>query len=88
MLNLTEQEILQSKAVRVEKQALVWLIKTYTTVRVVWIAERLQMSHPVNASRAIHRFKKEADKETKKLKKKMIECVAFMPSMERRLFTV
>jgi len=33
------------------------------------------MGHPVNASRAIHRFKKEADKETKQLKEKMIKCV-------------
>ena len=74
-LSLQEQEILDSKAVRIEKQALVWLMKTYTTVRVVWIAERLQMGHPVNASRAIHRFKKEADKETKQLKEKMIKCV-------------
>ena len=74
-LKLTEDELLSSKSVRIEKQAIVWLLKSYTTVRVVWIAERLQMGHPVNASRAISRFKQEPDKETRLLKKEMIRCV-------------
>jgi REP element-mobilizing transposase RayT len=73
-LHLSEQEIVESKAVRIEKQALVWLLKSYTTVRVIWIAERLRMGHPVNASRAISRFNKEPDRETKQLKEKMIKC--------------
>jgi hypothetical protein len=66
----------ESKAVWIKKQALVWLLKTYTTVREEWIAERLRMGHPVNASRAISRFNKAPDSETKQLKEVIMRCVA------------
>ena len=75
VLGVTEEEILESKSVRLEKQALVWLIKSHTTVRGNWLAERLQMGHPMNVSRALSRFRSRGEKETKLLKEKMLKCL-------------
>ena len=74
-LGITEEEILDSKNVRLEKQALVWLIKSHTTVRGNWLAERLQMGHPVNVSRALTRFRSKNDHETKQMKEIMLKCL-------------
>jgi REP element-mobilizing transposase RayT len=74
-LGITEEEILESKSVRLEKQALVWLIKSHTTVRGNWLAERLQMGHPVNVSRALTRFRSKTDHEANQMKERMIRCL-------------
>jgi REP element-mobilizing transposase RayT len=74
-LKVTEEEILTSKSVRLEKQALVWLIKSHTTVRGSWLAERLQMGHPMNVSRALSRFRSRKNKETEQLIQKMLKCL-------------
>ncbi len=70
-----EAELLAAKSVQIEKQAIAWLMKTHTTVTGAWLAERLEMGHPVNASRAIGRFRNATDRQTKKLKKEMLRCV-------------
>jgi hypothetical protein len=74
-LGITEEEILDSKSVRLEKQALVWLIKSHTTVRGNWLAERLHMGHPVNVSRALTRFRSKKDPEANQMKERMIRCL-------------
>ncbi len=74
-LGVSEEEILESKSVRIEKQALVWLIKSHTTVRGNWLADRLQMGHPMNVSRALSRFRTREDRETEQLKQKMLKCL-------------
>ena len=74
-LNLTEEEILESRSVRLEKQALAWLVKSHTAVTGKWLAERLRMGHPVNASRAIGRFRKAESRDVKRVKTRMLKCV-------------
>lgn len=74
-LGVSEQEILDSKNVRLEKQALVWMIKSHTTVRGVWLADRLHMGHPMNVSRALARFRLRDDQETQAIKTKMLKCL-------------
>jgi len=73
-LKWAEDELLSAKSVRLEKQAVAWLVKTYTTVDGQWLANRLNMGHRVNASRAISKFRKEESKEVKEMKNKMLKC--------------
>ena len=49
-------------------------IQNFAGVAGAWIADRLRMSHRVNASRAISRFRKGQEFATKKMKKKMLQC--------------
>jgi REP element-mobilizing transposase RayT len=74
-LDLTEEEILESRSVRLEKQALAWLLKSHTAVTGKWLAARLRMGHPMNASRAIGRFRKAEGREVKQIKERMLKCV-------------
>ena len=73
-LGITEVDVLRRKSTDPHKQALSWLLKKHTTVTGVWLADRLQMGHRVNASRAISRFDRAEDRQTKRLKAKMIRC--------------
>ena len=76
LLKLTEEEVLLSKSTRLEKQAIAWLLKTKTTVTGLWIADRLNMGHRVNASKAISRFRKSENKAVSALKRKMLQSTA------------
>jgi len=73
-LSVTEEEILQSKSMRQEKQAIVWLVKRNTTVTGVWLANRLQLGHRVNCSRALRVFDQVETRKIAGLKKKMLQC--------------
>ena len=75
-LGMTEDELLGTKNSHLEKQAVAWLIKAKTTVTGVWLAERLQMGHRVNASKAISRFRNSGDREIEKLKNKLLQSTA------------
>lgn len=76
MLGITQDELLKRKAVDIEKQAVIWLLKQHTTVTVSWIANRLSARHRVNASRAIKRFRDAADNSAvMALKQKMLQCL-------------
>jgi hypothetical protein len=75
-LNLSEAELKTRKAVDIEKQAVVWLIKMNSTVTLQWIADRLDMGNRVNASRAIARFREKESKAVEILKQKMYQCTA------------
>jgi putative transposase len=74
-LGSSESELLAARSVSEEKQAVAWLIKTHTAVTGRWIAERLDMGHPQNTSRAINRFRHASTQETKELKRRMSKCV-------------
>lgn len=73
-LEWTEEDLLTARSVVPEKQAVAWLIKSHTAVTGRWIAERLNMGHPQNASRAINRFRN-GKGEVQKLKQRMSKCV-------------
>lgn len=74
MLNISEEELRQMKANRIEKQAVAWLLKSTTTVSGVWLSERLGLGHPSNHSRAMRRFRESDEKEVEEWKKKMTKC--------------
>jgi len=74
VLGVEEDELLAMKSMRVEKQAIAWLLKRHTPVTGVWIADRLQMGHRVNASRAVSAFEKRSDKVGWQIKSKMLQC--------------
>lgn len=76
VLGLAEDTLYQSKNTRLEKQAIAWLLKTQTTVTGVWIADRLQMGHRVNASKAISRFRTSQEKAVARIKKKLLQSTA------------
>ena len=78
LLGLRETEVLEMRNNRVEKQALAWLMNAHSTVTVRWTADRLEMGHPENASRAINRFRR---KETRKI-------VGLRDKLEKSLFSV
>ncbi|MFT5126347.1 MAG: putative transposase [Verrucomicrobiales bacterium] len=75
-LELNEAELLPMKSTQLEKQGIAWLLKKQTVVTGVWLADRLNMGHRVNASRAISRFDKSDEREVKRLKVKLLRCTA------------
>lgn len=75
-LGWSEEELLSAKSLTPEKQGIAWLLMTHTSVTGAWIAQRLQMGHRTNCSRAISRFRHGKDKEIKKLKEIMLKCTA------------
>jgi len=75
-LDTTEEELFKAKNTHLEKQAVAWVLKTKTTVTDFWVADRLQMGHRVNASKAISRFRTSEEPEVAKLKKKMLQSTA------------
>lgn len=75
-LKVTESDLLTRPSVNPEKQAVAWLLKTHTVVTGQWIADRLQMGHRVNASRAISRFRSSSAKEIRLLREIMLQCTA------------
>lgn len=64
------------KNTRLEKQAVAWLLKTKTTVTGVWLAERLNMGHRVNASKAISRFRNSNERSVRDIQRKMRQSTA------------
>lgn len=74
VLGVEESELLEMKGTRMEKQAVAWLLKKYTTVTGVWIAGRLRMGHRVNASRAVSAFDANMEKEGRVMKGMMLQC--------------
>lgn len=73
-LELNEDELRAMPSVKMEKQAVAWLLKSQTTVTVQWIADYLNMRHRTNASRGISRIRKGTDMKTKRLRRKMLQC--------------
>jgi len=73
-LGWSESDMLEARSVQIEKQALAWLIKSRTAVTGKWLAERLHMGHPVNASRALGLFRRNASKEVRALRSRMLKC--------------
>jgi putative transposase len=73
VLEWDEEGLLEAQSVQPEKQAVAWLVKTQTAVSGAWIAERLQMGHRTNCSRAISQFRHEKETNIKKLKKAMLK---------------
>ena len=76
-LGWDEEDLLAAKSVQPEKQAIAWLIKTRTAVSGAWIAERLNMGHRTNCSRAISRFRNGKEAKIKKLQERMLKCTGF-----------
>jgi hypothetical protein len=73
VLGLREEDLLSMKSTRVEKQAVVWMLKKHTTITVVWLVSRLDVGHRTNASRAISVFDRAIDQERADLKVKMLQ---------------
>jgi putative transposase len=74
ILGLGEEDLISMKSTQIEKQAVAWLLKKQTVVTGVWLADRLEMGHRVNASRAISSFEKATSRNVENLKKKMLQC--------------
>jgi len=70
-LNISGAKLCEKRNNCLEKQALAWLLNVHTTVTVRWVAERLKMGHPENASHGINRFRKEENAGVKILKKQL-----------------
>jgi REP element-mobilizing transposase RayT len=75
-LNCNEGDLLSMKQNQPEKQAVAWLLKSHTTVTVIWIAQRLQMGHRTNATRGISRIRNSSENKIQKLRTKMLQCTA------------
>jgi putative transposase len=73
-LNMTEDELLALRYNRPEKQSVVWLLKSHTTVSGVWLADRLRMGSRANVSRALMAVSRGTEANHKALKKKMTQC--------------
>ena len=69
---IDEPDLISKKSAVLEKRAIAWMLKRYTTVTVVWIADRLKMGHRTNASKAIATFEKENSVEIEQLKAKVL----------------
>ena len=74
ILEVDEKTLKAMKSTQIEKQAVAWLIKKHTVVTGVWLAERLEMGHRVNASRGANNFEKSTARNVKVLKSKMLQC--------------
>jgi REP element-mobilizing transposase RayT len=70
----SEEDLLTARSVTPEKQGVAWLLMTQTAVTGTWIAERLQMGHRTNCSRAISRFRHGEEEKIKTLKGIMLKC--------------
>jgi hypothetical protein len=68
LLGVEESDLLRAKSTRMEKQALAWLMKTYTSVTGAWIAERTDMGHLSTVSVAIKRFGNNTSREAKRIR--------------------
>jgi hypothetical protein len=75
-LNCNEGDLLSMKQNQPAKQAVAWLLKSHTTVTVIWIAQRLQMGHRTNATRGINRIRNSSENKIQKLRTKMLQCTA------------
>ena len=75
VLGLEEGDLLALRNPRVEKQAMAWLMNVHTTCTVRWVAQRLGMGHPENASHGINRFRREETGEIAELKKRLLESL-------------
>jgi len=73
LLGVDEEDLLHAKSTRMEKQALAWLMKKYTSVTGKWIADRTRMGHASTASLAINRFARDRSLEAKRIRKKLVE---------------
>ncbi len=73
-LNITEAALLQLRFNHPVKQAIVWLLKSNTTVTGVWLADRLRMGNRSNVSRALTAISRETDVERKGLKRAVTQC--------------
>lgn len=73
-LKMTEGEMLALRYNRPEKQAAVWLLKSYTTVSGVWLADRLRMGSRANVSRALKVMSSDTEEKYKALKGIMTQC--------------
>jgi len=71
LLAVNEEELLEAKSTRMEKQALAWLMKKHTAVTGKWIAERIRMGHSSTASLAINRFARENSRTAIRLRNKL-----------------
>jgi hypothetical protein len=79
-LTWKEEYLLAARSVVPEKQAVAWLIKSHTAVTGRWIAERLHMGHPENASHGINRFRRVETTKIQNLKKRILKCVGLIPT--------
>lgn len=73
VLQMTEEDFLKLRFNCPEKQAVAWLLKSYTTVTTVWLADRLQMGARSNVSRALTAITRGADAKRRGLKEKMTQ---------------
>lgn len=73
-LEVREDALKELKNTDLRKQGVAWLLKTQTTVTGIWIAERLNMGHRTNASRAISRFRQGDNGLIRKMRKKVLQC--------------
>ncbi len=74
VLNLSEDVFLSLKSNSLEKQSVVWLLKTHTTVTGVWLAGRLNMGDRSNVSRALRLMRQSRDRRVVTMKHKMTQC--------------
>lgn len=74
LLGLSEADLCAMKGTHPEKQAVAWLLKNYTVVTAVWIADRIAMGHRVNVSRNVGAFSRRTDTDAEQLRQKMLQC--------------
>lgn len=73
-LEISEEELLSRKAVDEDKQAIAWLLNQHTCMTAIWVANRLNMGHRSNVSRALRTFKHAKEGRSGRIKCKMIQC--------------
>jgi len=75
-MECSEQDLMKMKGTAIEKQAIAWLLSAHTSVTNVWVANRLNMGHRTNVSRALKKFREQPTKEARKWKQEMLQCTA------------
>ncbi len=71
LLELRTDQLNRSAKNDSRKQALAWLVRSQTCVANAWVAEKLQMGHVANVSRAVKRMRERRDKEARELRIKL-----------------
>ena len=72
-LKVGRGELQSWKTTDERKQALTWLIRSFTQVSCEWICEQLGLGHRSNISRAVRAFESPEWKDDR-LKAKMLQC--------------
>jgi len=75
ILKVKESDLLRMRKSDPKKQAIAWLLKTKTSARNEWIADRLCMGHWTSVTQSVIRMRNEKERKIKTMIKKFEEIL-------------